>query len=74
MLKDGETNAPDCVEEELIIRKLCNHNQTATERMKSTRSKYPEVIANSCEDVQPSTVGAAYRFGFTSNNPIPKGK
>ena len=70
MLKDGKTNAPNCEEEELINEKLCHLNQKSTEGVKSILSKYPEVIANSFEDVRPSTVAVTHRFELTSNNPM----
>ena len=70
MLSDGKTNAPDCKEEGKVNRKLFHLNQTATQGIKTILSKYPEVFANSFEDVRPSTVAVIHRFELTSNNPI----
>ena len=70
MLSDGKTNAPDCKGEELIDQKLLILNQTATEGVKSTLSKFPEVIPSSFEDFRPSTVAVIHRLEVTSNNPI----
>ena len=72
MLNDGKNNTPDFEEEELVSQKLCHLNQTATEGIKSILSKYPEEIANSFEDVRPSTVDVTHRFELSSNNPIYK--
>ena len=70
MLNDEKTNTLVCEEEELINQKLCHLNQTATEGIKNILSKFPEVIANSFEDVRQSTVAVTHRFEVTSNNPM----
>ena len=70
MLSDGKTNAPDCQEEELVNRKLCYHNKTATEGIKNVLNKNPEITANSFEDIRPSTAAVTHRFELTSNNLI----
>ena len=72
VLSDRKTKARDCKEEQLVNRKLCHLNQTATEVIKSILSKYPELIANSLENVRPSTVAVIHRFELTSNNPFVK--
>ena len=54
----------------MVNKKLCNLNQTASEGIMSILSKYPEVIANSFENVRPSTVAVTHRFELSANNPI----
>ena len=51
ILSDRKFNAPDCEEDESVNRKLSHLSQTATEGIKRILSKYPEINANSFEDV-----------------------
>ena len=70
ILKNEKTNTPVCEEEELVNEKLCHLNEKANEGIKKILSEYPEVIANSFEDVRPLTVAVTHRFELTSSNPM----
>ena len=57
-------------DDELLNEKLSHLKVEHTTGFKRVIEKYPEVVANSFEDVPPSTMSANHSFVLTSNNPI----
>ncbi len=70
MLNEPQRNSPTQDECQLIEEKLSQLNEEDSEAFERIVREYPEVIANSFEDVRPSTVSATHRFELTSDNPI----
>ncbi len=70
MLNEPEKKTESNDENQLLDEKLSCLNTKDAESVKVIVRDYPEVIANSIEDVRPSTVSVTHRFELTSENPI----
>ncbi len=70
MLNEPEKKTESSHENELLDEKLSHLNTKDAESVKKMVRDYPEVIANSFEDMRPSTVSVTHRFELTSENPI----
>ncbi len=69
-LNEPEKKIESSDEDQLMNENFSHLNSKDAEAVKKIIRNYPEVIANSFEDVQPSMVSVTYRFELTSENPI----
>ena len=70
MLNEPEEETESSDEDQLVDEKLTHLKTKDAEAVKMILRDYPEVIANSFENVTPSTVSVTHRFELTSENPI----
>ena len=70
MASDKENTCSSVTEEDLVEEKLAYLDQRYTQEIKHLFRKYPEVIANSFDDVRPSKVDEKHSFELISEKPI----
>ena len=70
MLNEPQKKSQSEEEDQLIEGKLSHLNEVESEAVKKIIRDYPEVIANSFEDVKTSKVSVTHRFELTSEKPI----
>ncbi len=68
MLNEPEKKIESSDEDQSVDEKLSHLNTKDEEAVKKIIRDHPEVIANSLEDVRPSTVSVTHRFELTSGN------
>ncbi len=70
MLKEPEKEIESSDEDQYVNEKLSHLNSKDTEAVKNIIKDHPGVIANSFEDVRPSTMSVTHRFESISENHI----
>ena len=57
-------------EDDMVYQKLCHLDVAHAQKIKDLFEEYPDVIAESFDDVRPSNVNVMHKFELTTNQPI----